>query len=166
MMTQKQNIRILLIAGLIAASLGGWLLHVRIHPLSANDINWIPFLAGIVGVLIVPVLFMSKKLMPYGYIINGMLVIIGSITMAHASLNHLPDHSTLLTIFIGTLLADIVILFANFFIGKALFELEMFKAIDAVMRSGRLWRYPNMGWWGVHFLALSVVYILGCLLWK
>jgi hypothetical protein len=165
-MTQKKNIKILLIAGLIAVSLGGLLLHLRIHPPSADSTNLIPFITGIIGVVIIPILFLSKKTMPYGYLINGFFVIIGTITMAHFSIVHLPKHVTLQTIFVGTLLADIAILFANFFIGKALFELEMYKAIDAAMRSGRFWRYPNMGWWGVHFVALTAVYVLGTLLWK
>ncbi len=165
-MTQKQNIRLLLIAGLVAASLGGWLLHLRIHQPSANAINWLPFLTGIVGIVVVPAMFMSKKTFPFAYIINGMLVIIGTIVMGDVSIKHLPQHFTLLTIFVGTLFADIAILFTNFFIGKALFELEMFKTIDAVIRSGRFWRYPNMGWWGAHFVTLSLVYVLGALLWK
>jgi hypothetical protein len=70
------------------------------------------------------------------------------------------------TVFVGTLLADIAILWVNFFIGKSLFELEMFKVIDAAVRKGRLFRYPNMGWWGVHVAALSVAYVLGLVIWK
>ena len=165
-MTQKQKIRILLIAGLIAASFGGWLLHLRIHPPSADSTNLIPFITGIIGIVIVPILFLMKKTLPYAYIINGFLVIIGTITMAHFSIVHLPEHITFQSIFVGTLLADIAILFANFFIGKALFELGMFKVIDAMARKGRFWRYPNMGWWWVHFIALSLVYVLGNVLWK
>jgi hypothetical protein len=34
-MTQKQNLRVLLIFSLFFLSLGGWLLHSRIHPLIA-----------------------------------------------------------------------------------------------------------------------------------
>ena len=165
-MTQKQNIRNLLIVGLIAASLGGWLLHLRIHPPSEDSANLIPFLAGIIGIIIVPILFLFKKTIPHAYMINGFLVIIGTITMAHFSIMHLPERITFQAIFVGTLLADIFLLFTNFFIGKALFELEMFKAIDAMTRKGRYWRYPNMGWWWVHFFSLSLVYALGNLLWK
>ena len=165
-MTQKQNIRNLLIVGLIAASLGGWLLHLRIHPPSEDSTHLIPFFAGIIGIIIVPILFLYKKTIPYAYIINGFLVIIGTITMAHFSLLNIADHITFSTIFVGTLLADIALLFTNFFIGKALFELEMLKAIDAMVRKGRYWRYPNMGWWWAHFFSLSLVYVLGNFLWK
>lgn len=165
-MTQKKNIQLLLVAGLTAASLGGWLLHLRVHHLFVNPINWIPFFAGVIGVFLLPALFLSKKTLPYAYIVNGMLVIIGTITMAHFIHMHPPKHITLWILISGTIFADIVILWANFFIGKALFELEMFKNIEAVIRKGRFFRYPNMGYWGVHAFALSFVYALGHLLWK
>jgi hypothetical protein len=38
--------------------------------------------------------------------------------------------------------------------------------MDAAARHGRIWRYPNMGWWWVHLFALSVVYAAGNLLWN
>jgi hypothetical protein len=165
-MLQKQNIRLLLVAGLAVVSFGGWLLHLRIHPVSTNVTNWIPFITGLIGIVILPAMFLSKKALPYAYILNGMFVIIGTITMAHISIPRLKGNISFESIFIGTLLADIAILWVNFFIGKSLFELEMFKAIDAVMRKGRFFRYPNMGYWGVHVAALSVVYVLGFVLWK
>ena len=165
-MLQKENIRRLMLFALVAVALGGWLLHIRIHTLEKNVINWIPFIAGFIGVLAVPGMFLLKKTRAYAYVINGMLVIIGTITMAHFSIMHPPKTITLVSIFMGTLFADITILFTNFYIGKALFELDMFQAIDAHARKGRFWRYPNTGWWEVHFVALSFVYILGRLLWK
>lgn len=165
-MTQKQNLRLLLVGGLAVVSLGGWLLHLRVHPISTDATHWIPFITGLISIVILPTMFLSRKTLPYAYILNGMFVIIGSITMAHVSIPKLEGNLSFESIFIGTLLADIAILWVNFFIGKSLFELEMFKAIDAVMRKGRFFRYPNMGYWGVHVAALSVVYVLGCVLWK
>ena len=165
-MTQKQNIRNLLVAGLVAASLGGWLLHLRIHPPGNSPVNLIPFIAGLISIVVLPAMFFSRKTMAYAYVINGMIVIIGAITMGHVSLMRLPDHVTFKTIILGTLLADIVLLFTKFLFGKALFELEMLKMIDAAARRGRFWRYPNMGWWWVHLVALTAAYAAGNLLWK
>jgi hypothetical protein len=165
-MTQKQNIKFLLVAGLVVVSLGGWLLHLRIHHIDDNAINWIPFITGLVSIVIVPALFLTKKMLPYAYVLNGMLVIIGTITMAQVSMPNLLEHFSIETVFVGTLLADIAILWVNFFLGKSLFELDMLKTIDAAVRKGRVLRYPNMGWWGVHVAALSVVYVLGHFLWK
>jgi hypothetical protein len=165
-MTQKQNIRNILIAGLVAASFGGWLLHMRIHPLADSPVNLIPFITGLISIVVLPAMFFSRKTMAYAYVINGMIVIIGTITMGHVSLMRLPPQVTFTTIFLGTLLADIILLLTKFLFGKALFELEMFKAIDAPARRKRFWRYPNMGWWWVHFSALTAAYAAGYLLWK
>jgi len=165
-MTQKQNIRLLLVTGLAVVSFGGWLLHLRIHPIADDPTHWIPFITGLLSIIVIPAMFMSKKSLPYAYILNGMLVIIGSITMAQVSAPKLADNFSFSTIFIGTLFADIAVLWVNFFLGKALFELEMFKVIDAAIRKGRWFRYPNMGYWGVHVVSLSIVYVLGLLLWK
>lgn len=149
-----------------ALSLGGWLLHVRIHVPFAHTMNGIPFFTGLISFLALPALFLSKKTIPYAYVINGIIVIIGTITMTHFSLMHPPKEITFITIFVGTLFADIAILSTKFFLGKALFELEMIKSLDATVRTGRFWRYPNMGWWSVHFVSLPFAYILGHLLWK
>lgn len=165
-MTQKQNIKYLLVAALSVVSIGGWLLHLRIHPPFALAQNLIPFMAGIISILVIPALFLSKKTLAYAYVVNGMIVIIGVITMAHFSMMNPPKNISLLTIIVGTLFADIVVLLTKFFLGKALFEVEMLKTIDAHVRNGRFWRYPNMGWWCVHFLALSLVYALGSIFWK
>jgi hypothetical protein len=164
-MLQKQNIRIQLLIGLFLVSLGGWFLHLRVHPPFQMLTNIIPFTAGLISIVAIPAMFFSKKTLAYAYVLNGMLVIIGTITMTHYSIFSWPEHATPATIFVGTLMCDIFILMSNFFIGKALFELELFKTIDAPMRHGRFWRYPNMGWWGVHSIALSGVYVLGHLLW-
>jgi hypothetical protein len=165
-MTQKQNIRLLLVTGLVVVSLGGWLLHIRVHPVSDNPTHWIPFLTGLVGIIVLPAMFLSKKTLPYAYILNGMFVIIGTITMAHVSVPRMEGIVSLESVFVKTLFADIAILWVNFFIGNSLFELEMFKVMDAAIRKGRFFRYPNMGYWCVHVVALSVVYVFGYVLWK
>ena len=151
---------------MVVVSLGGWLLHVRVHPISDNATNWIPFLTGLAGIIVLPALFLSKKTLPYAYILNGMFVIIGTITMVHVSVPRMEGIVSLESVFVKSLFADIAILWVNFFIGKSLFELEMFKVMDAAIRKGRFFRYPNMGYWCVHVAALSVVYVLGYVLWK
>jgi hypothetical protein len=110
-------------------------------------------------------MFLFRKTLAYAYVINGMLVIIGTITMTHFSLAHPPEIVTPVTIIMGTLFPDIVLLFTNFMLGKALYELEMLKGEETHSRHGRFFRYPNMGWWFVHLFALAGVYVLGHLLW-
>jgi hypothetical protein len=164
-MVQKNKLRVLLVTGLFLVSLGGWLLHVRIHSPSKLDANYIPFIIGLLSWTIIPAMFLFRKTTAYAYVINGMMVIIGTITMTHFSLVHLPAHITYRTPFTGTLLADIAILMTNFVLGKSLFELEMLKTEETPGRQGRFFRYPNMGWWLVHLFALSTAYVLGHFLW-
>ena len=164
-MLQKHKLRLWLVAGLFFLSLGGWLLHLRIHPLSKLPAHYIPFFAGLLGCTLLPALFLFRKTTAYAYVINGMLVILGTITMAHFSLSHLPAHITFSTLFMGTMFPDIAMLLGNFAVGKTLFELQMLRAEDTPARRGRFFRYPNLGWWLVHLLVLSVVYALGHLIW-
>ena len=165
-MVQKHKVRLLLVAGLFFISLGGWLLHMRIHPLHKLPANWVPFFAGLISVTAIPVMFLFRKTLAYAYVINGMLVMIGTITMAHFSFAHPPDQIRFQTLVMGTMFPDILVLFTNFMLGKTLFELEMLKTEETTGRQGRFFRYPNMGWWLVHLFALSVVYVLGHSLWK
>lgn len=160
-MVQKQKVRMLLVAGLFFVSLGGWVLHMRIHPPSKLADNYIPFIAGLISITLVPAMFLFRRTLAYAYVLNGMLVIIGTITMTHFSLVHPPEIVTPVTISMGTLFPDIVILFTNFILGKTLFELEMLKGEETQSRHGRFFRYPNTGWWFVHLFSLSIVYMLG-----
>ena len=163
-LTQKQYLKVTLIAGLILLSLGGLLLHLRIHSPAEDFTNKIPFIIGIISLVVLPVMFFFKKTVPYAYVLNGMIVIIGTITMAHQSLAESLKEITLSAILFRTTFADIMILFTKFAIGKALFELERTTNLESV-HTGRFLRYPNMGWWIVHLIVMSVVYILGHLLW-
>jgi hypothetical protein len=114
----------------------------------------------------VPTLFCFRKTIAYGYVLNGFLVIVGTITMAHFSIAHWPNPLTLQAIFMNTLLADILILWGKFFIGKSIFDLEFFGYDATREKKGKTFRYPNMGWWFVHLAAVSIVYYLSFMLWR
>lgn len=49
-MTQKKMIRTTLIACLFFLAFGGWLPHLRIHPLAKDAKNAIPLISGILSV--------------------------------------------------------------------------------------------------------------------
>ena len=165
-MTRRIYVKTTLIIALVAISLGGLMLHVRIHEVAKNPANIIPVIAGILSIIAVPWLFAFRSTIHYGYVLNGMLAILGTIIMAHFSIAHWPVPATLGSVLLKTLLADILILWTAFFIGKAVFDLEMFGYDTIKPKKGISWRYPNMGWWIVHLAALSVVYALGHLLWR
>lgn len=165
-MTQKDNLRALLIISLFVLALGGVLLHTRIHPLEKDAGNIIPAVSGILSVIVITLLFCFRQTVAFGYVLNGMTVILGTVAMAHYSLKHPPEVWTLNTLAFGTLLPDIIILWTKFAVGKALFEIELFRQPEAPARTGRYFRYPNMGYWWVHLLAISIVYSLGTRFWK
>jgi len=165
-MTVRTYIKSTLLLALIAISLGGLMLHLRIHPASENTSNFLPLFSGILSVIIVPMLFLSKKTIGYGYTLNGFLVIIGTIAMAHFAVMHWPQPFSLESIALKTTLPDIMVLWTKFFIGKALFDLELFGYDSGRNKAGVTYRYPNTGWWLVHFTAISIVYALSGWLWR
>jgi len=165
-MTIRTYTKAILLTALVTLSLGGFLLHVRIHPVSQNSANLIPLISGVLSILVIPLLFSFKKTVEYGYVLNGILVIIGTIGMAHFSIVNWPAPATAGSIIFKTMLIDILILWSKFFIGKALFDLEFFGYDPHKAKKGITYRYPNLGWWLVHLVAISLVYFLGNLLWR
>jgi hypothetical protein len=165
-MTVKTSLRSILLGALITLALGGFMLHSRIHPITQNPSFLVPFYAGILSSVVVPLLFFFPKTIAYGYVLNGFLAIIGTIVMAHFSLAHWPAQATLQTILLKTLLADILILWGKFFVGKALFDLETFGYENNRQKTGLTYRYPNMGWWMIHLIAVSLAYYLGNHFWR
>ncbi len=165
-MTTRSYVKTTLLLGLIALSAAGFLLHLRIHPASQNPSNLVPVVSGILGILIIPILFSFKKTIAYAYVINGMEAIVGTVTMTHFSLAHWPSQTTLGSILLMTLLGDILVLWGKFGLGMALFNLELFGYDPEKQRKGAYFRYPNLGWWLVHLVGISVVYSLGHHFWR
>ncbi|MEI6845629.1 MAG: hypothetical protein WCK36_01115 [Candidatus Firestonebacteria bacterium] len=125
-----KSLRASLLAALFLVSLGGFLLHLRIHTLDKAS-NFIPFLSGLISMTVVIFMFFSKKTAAYAYLLNGMIVILGTITMAHFSYMRFMAPFTLEKLFINTLFADIAILFGKFFLSKALYESHFIKEPEA-----------------------------------
>ena len=165
-MTVRTYVKTVLLAALVTVSLGGFLLHTRIHPVSQNTANIIPAISGLLSILVIPVLFSFRKTIEYGYVLNGFLAIIGTIAMSHFSIVYWPSPITLEAIIFKTLLADIAIVWTKFFIGKALFDLEFYGYDPGSVKKGTTYRYPQLGWWLIHLGAISLVYVLGNLLWR
>ncbi len=160
-MYRKKMVKAALIVSLFFLALGGWLLHLRIHPLIKDKENLVPFISGIGSVFCLPLLFWFRPTITLAYIINGFLVIIGTIIMTHFSIVHFQKPITLAGIILNTTLADIAILWGKFAVGKTLFDLEFLKSETDLTLKGRFFRYPSMGWWWVHFFVLAAVYALG-----
>jgi hypothetical protein len=165
-MTHRTYVKSTLLGALIVLSIGGFLLHVRIHPAAQNPSNIVPVISCLLSIVVVPLLFSFRKTIAYGYVLNGFLAIIATVTMSHFAIVHWPSPATLKAIIVNTTFADILIVWSKFFIGKSLFDLETFGYDSDRARLGKTYRYPNMGWWLVHVVAISIVYSLGNLLWR
>jgi hypothetical protein len=164
-MTVKHYIKTVLLLALVVLSLGGWLLHLRIHSFAEHSFGWVPFTAGILSIIVVPLLYLSKKTLAFGYVLNSMIVIVATITMAHFSFTHPPEGPiTVAAVLLNTTLADILIVWSKFFVGKALFDLEVQGYNTTAEKKGKGWRYPHVGWWVIHLAAMSFVYWVGTLL--
>lgn len=101
------------ICTLILISLGGLLLHIRIHPPAADADKWIPIIFGVFSVCILPFMFNYAKTAPLAYLINLLSVVGGVIAMAYFSAIHPPKPITPTTLLLQTTLADIIILLAK-----------------------------------------------------
>ena len=166
-MKKKDYFRLVLILAIFFLALGGWLLHLRIHPIAKDAENYIPLVAGFISVFLIPILFIFRSTISFAYLLNGMTVIIGTITMTHFSIENHPQVWTLQTILLGTCLPDILMLWGKFAVGKALFDLDpVINRPDAEISSGRFFRFPNMGFWFAHIVTLTAVYLIGSYFWK
>jgi len=165
-MTVRSYTKSVLLAALTAISLGGFLLHARIHPVAHNPANLIPALSGLLSVIAIPLLFSFRRTLVWGYVLNGFTAIVGTVVMAHFSIAHWPQPATVPAILLNTTLADILILWGKFFLGKALFDLELFGYDAAHEKKGQSWRYPNLGWWLAHLAAISIVYSAVKTVWR
>ena len=165
-MTIKTYIRSILLGALVALALAGFIVHARIHLIAQNPSFIVPFVAGILSIAVIPALFWFKKTIAYGYVLNGFLCIIGTVTMGHFAIAHWSAPASRPDVLLKSMLIDILIVWGKFFIGKALFELETFGYDPNRPKAGITYRYPNMGWWLIHLAAVSLVYYLGNRFWS
>lgn len=165
-MTAKTHIRSILLGAIVTLSLAGFLLHPRIHLITQNPSFLVPFVAGILNIAVIPPLFWFRNTVAYGYVLNGFLCIIGTVTMGHFAIARWFDPKSSPDILLKSMLIDILIVWGKFFIGKALFDLETFGYDPNRRKGGLTYRYPHMGWWLIHLAAVSFVYYLGHRFWR
>ncbi len=136
------NRRILIVA-LFLMALGAFSLHSRIHPVFVKQIhdtehkhqttatgssfNGTHFLASLfcfIDLVFVTWLFCSKRTVTYAFLLNGMLAIMGIILMGHFTIAHLWGTGAGFWdwVYLKSTSADIVILMADFLVGKAIFD--------------------------------------------
>ena len=152
----KKEIRKPILA-LMLLSVGGLLLHLRIHPFWQSPSYYLPFVSGLLSILIIPILFNSKKTVIIAYLLNGIGVLVGIIAMTYFSLSALPSPLTPANILLGTTLANSVILYSKFFLGKT---------ILLYFYPTGLGRFFNSWWWIRHFFYFFLALSLGHFFWR
>ena len=129
-----------LIVALFIMAVAGFLLHYRIHPfmtpqdalhpniLVFNATNFLAFIFALVDVFVVTGLFLSKRTALYGYLLNGLIVVYGTVFMAHFSIaQFIAQSAPPAKWIINSTLPDIGMAWADFFVGKSLFDFYMGK---------------------------------------
>jgi hypothetical protein len=127
--------RKVLYSALVLLAVAAFMLHLRIHFfMASNPVNpdvrvfspalFLSNLFPLIDVVLVSALFASKRTALYGFLLNGIIVIYGTVFMAHFSIAQLsaqgaPPQDWIL----NSTLPDIAIAWADFFVGKALYDL-------------------------------------------
>jgi hypothetical protein len=126
-----------LLTALFLLALSGLMLHYRIHNFMVADkmnpgsfifdgSKFMATLFPLIDTIVVTALFMSRRTAAYGYLLNGLIVIYGTIFMAHYSLAEMAAKSIpFQAMFLKSTLPDIGIAWGDFFAGKALYDLYM-----------------------------------------
>lgn len=129
--------RRVLLTALFLLAVSGLLLHYRIHYFMVPDklnadvlrldpTRFLSFMFPLIDVVVVTGLFLRRKTVVYGYLLNGIIVIYGTVFMAHYSIAELtaksvPYHDW----FLRSTMPDIGIAWGDFFVGKALYDISI-----------------------------------------
>jgi len=126
-----------LLAALFLLALSGLMLHYRIHNFMVPDklhpgsflfdgTRFLAFIFPLADVVAVTLLFCFRKTAAYGFLLNGMIVIYGTIFMAHFSIAEIIVKATPPNTWIlKSTLPDIGIAWGDFFVGKALYDFHL-----------------------------------------
>jgi len=116
-------------------SLGGLLLHVRIHPPASSLFNWIPAAFGAANTFVLPFLFNRRATAPWGCLITWVTVATGTVIMTYYSVVNWSLPVTVKSVILYSTLADIVILWAKVFLAHKILRFHWPSGVH--LESGR-----------------------------
>lgn len=129
--------RTTLLIALFLLAVSGLMLHYRIHnfmvphkfypgTLVFDKTRFLASLLPFIDVIGVTALFAYRRTAVYGYLLNGMLVIYGTVLMTHYSIAEMAAKAIPLhQMFLRSTLPDIGIAWADFLVGKTLYEMTV-----------------------------------------
>jgi len=136
----KKEIRLQILA-IFLLSIGGLLLHFRIHTANSafqefvtpaamlktapppTPINYAPLAVGLMSAFVLPFLFNNAKTVSLAFLLNVIAIVVGTIAMGLFSVRDFGERHlevTLPNIILQTLLADIIVLWAKFPLGLSI----------------------------------------------
>jgi len=144
-----RTIRHLLFIALVLMAAAALYLHLRIHPFLIPDkanpgqtLFMGSFVAAslfpLLDLVVVSLLFTTRRTAVYGYVLNGMLVIYGTVLMTHISIIKLaaePPQPFYMLLFKSTL-PDIGLAWADFLVGAALYHMWLREPVAQKNESG------------------------------
>jgi len=107
---------------LILISLGGWLVHLRIHPPTERLFHWIPAVFGALSTFVLPILFNYRSTVRWAFLLTVAAVIVGAAGMAFDSATGWVGPVRWDTLLLGSALPDILIL-----LGKLLLAVHILR---------------------------------------
>jgi hypothetical protein len=117
---------------LVALGVGAAMLHFRIHPPSGGRTYLLANIFAFTDLILVSILFYSRKTAVWGLLLNSFLAFLGIILMADFSLNatihnsiKITPQQNFLTWILQTTFPDISVAAADFFVGTALYSATM-----------------------------------------
>ena len=128
-MIDVSRIRHMLLAAMALLALGALVIHFSIHvPLDGdgnlNFTNTMASLFPLLDLFLVTWLFSRKSTAAWGYLLNGLIVIYGTVFMTHCGWAKVYSPETSLWRYIVTPTSpDILIAWADFFMGAVLYKL-------------------------------------------
>jgi hypothetical protein len=104
------------ILALFLISLGGLLLHLKLHWLlwPPKEVSvWLQVIFGGLTTFVLPFMFNNAKTIAWAYLINLAAIIVGTVAMAYFSFENWEWLVTVKTVILKSTLADILILWAK-----------------------------------------------------
>lgn len=104
------------------------MVHDKMNPgiVKFDGTRFLSFIFPVIDVVVVTALFTSRRTCVYGYLLNGIIVIYGTVFMAHYSIAEFTAKAVPAGEWVlRSTLPDIGIAWSDFFAGKALYNIYM-----------------------------------------
>jgi hypothetical protein len=127
-----------LIGAFFLLSLGGLLLHLRLHPPAQSLFNWIPAVFGLVSTVALPFLFNRRETVAYAYLLTWAAVCAGTVGMGYFSITTWKGPITATTVIMKSMLPDIAILWSKVFLAHKILRFHWPTGVAARWKRGCL----------------------------